>query len=120
MIDSAIAPLEAQVRLVPDDEVLYASFEMLHKSMDEVAVVLVVLLIEVAEGGVLGPRPLGHEIQSRHHSEALVDGVVHDHVCVLPVELALGRFDIAPGEVLNYPRGSHLPPKLKRALYLQL
>ena len=58
-VHRAVAPLQADVGLIPDDDVVHAPVEMLDKGIDVIGKVVVAVLIQVGKRGLLLVRGRG-------------------------------------------------------------
>ncbi len=114
------APFEAQVRFVPQDDVIHAppvaSSKVSHKTCE----LGVILVVNISQGRFLlvlaGPGPTGHPAQPGYYVQTLAPSVINDLVRMLPGVLPGGWFNVGPREKLHDPGRAHLPHHTKCAL----
>ncbi len=110
-IHRTIAPLEAKVRLIPNNDMLHRSLVSGDEGRHELGEVRVMFCVEVSEGGLLliriGARPCRNHSQASDHGQSLVLGMSNKHIAMLPIVTALFRFKVSPGEIFHHPRSAH-------------
>ena len=117
-VDRAKPPLQAQIGLVPNNEVAHSALVATCEFSRVQSERLVALLRQVEVMRLLRTRPLGHKAQARDHSKALSVGVIDHQVRMTPREVAASRLVVGPGKVFYNPGRAHLAHHFKAALDL--
>ena len=101
-IDGTVAPLNEQVRFVPDLNVPDSPPVVLHKAIHKRAIVIQVVWWAPWHRVVL-PRPVWRTIQASYDLETIALAEIDDRVVLGPAKLAWLRLDLGPNELLLGP-----------------
>ncbi len=120
----AIAPFEAQVRFIPDDNMIDLALEMGDKCADELCVILKVIGRHITLGTILFNAIRVHPIwcraenrpQSRDDGQPFVSRHFNNAIRVVPVILIFAHFHVRPRKKIDNGACSHFTHELQRSL----
>ncbi len=99
----AASPKWMDVWIVPDLNVLHATFVALDKRGDKARIVVHLRWRRIDEIGFVGvARPRGGRVQHRDDLQVARVCVCHNAIPLVPLKLALARLDVVPGEMLAH------------------